>query len=91
MSELIKIENLKELIIEIRDEKVLLDADVAEIYGFETRDINKAVANNPAKFPSGYIIELNKNRKTLDKIFSDPICGNLPWNHIESLLIAVGI
>ena len=32
----------------------------------------------------------NKNRKTLDKIFSDPICGNLPWNHIEALLIAVG-
>ncbi len=46
MSDLIKIENLKELIIEIRDEKVLLDSDLAQIYGVETRDINKAVANN---------------------------------------------
>jgi len=32
----------------------------------------------------------NKHQKTLDKIFSDPICGNLPWNHIEALLVAVG-
>ncbi len=32
----------------------------------------------------------NKHRKTLDKIFSDPIAGNLPWNHIEALLVAVG-
>ncbi len=32
----------------------------------------------------------NKNRKTLDRIFSDPISGNLPWSHIEALLIAVG-
>ena len=63
MSDLIKIENLKELIIQIRDENVLLDADVAQIYGVETRDINKAVANNPAKFPSGYIIELSKLEK----------------------------
>ena len=32
----------------------------------------------------------NKHRKTLDKIFSNPVSGNLPWNDIEALLIAVG-
>ncbi len=32
----------------------------------------------------------NKHRKTLDKIFSDPICGNLPWSDIEALPVAVG-
>jgi hypothetical protein len=32
----------------------------------------------------------NKHHKTLDNIFSDPIGGNLPWNHIEALLVAVG-
>lgn len=51
MSDIVKIENLKELIIEIRGQRVLLDSDVAGIYGVETRDINKAVANNPVKFP----------------------------------------
>ena len=63
MSDIAKIENLKEFIIEIRNEKVLLDADVAVIYGVETRDINKAVTNNPDKFPAGYIIELSKPEK----------------------------
>jgi len=42
---------------------VLLDTDVAEIYGVETRDINKAVTNNPDKFPEGYVVELSKSEK----------------------------
>jgi len=61
--DIVKIENLKELIIEIRGQGVLLDRDVAQIYGVETRDINKAVTNNPDKFPAGYIIELSKSEK----------------------------
>jgi len=63
MSGIVKMEVLQKLIIEIRDEKVLLDADVAVIYGVKTRDINKAVTNNPDKFPSGYIVELSKFEK----------------------------
>jgi len=60
MNAVVKIENLRELIIELRGQNVLLDADVAEIYGVETKRINEAVKNNPDKFPPGYIIELNK-------------------------------
>ena len=60
MSAVAKFENLQDRIIEIRDQKVLLDVDVANIYGVETKRINEAVKNNPDKFPSGYIIELNK-------------------------------
>jgi hypothetical protein len=56
-----KIENLKNLIIEIRGQSVLLDSDVAELYGVETKRVNEAVKNNPDKFPYGYIIELDKN------------------------------
>ena len=63
MSGLVKFENIKNLIIEIRAQSVLLDSDVAQIYGVETRDINKAVANNPDKFPGGYIVELTKPEK----------------------------
>ena len=50
-------------IIVIRDTQVILDRDVAELYGVETRDINKAVKNNPKKFPPGYVIELNSSEK----------------------------
>ena len=64
MSDILKFENLQERIIEIRDKRVLLDADVAEIYGVETRDINKAVANNPDKFPVGYVVELSTQEKS---------------------------
>ena len=51
-------------IVEIRGIKVLLDYDVAALYGVETRDINKSVKNNPDKFPEGYIISLSNNEKT---------------------------
>lgn len=60
MSAIAKFENLKDLIVELRGQSVLLDADVAKIYGVETKRINEAVKNNPDKFPSGYIIELDK-------------------------------
>ena len=50
-------------IIVVRNIQVILDRDVAELYGVETRDINKAVKNNPKKFPPGYVIELNGSEK----------------------------
>src|SRR3990167_4694183 len=61
MSDMVRIENLKDMIIEIREQSVLLDSDVARLYGVETKRINEAVKNNPDKFPDGYIIELTKN------------------------------
>jgi len=63
MSAVAKFENLKDLIVEVRGQSVLLDSDVAQIYGVETRDINKAVNNNPDKFPAGYVVELSKQQK----------------------------
>lgn len=43
--------NEEKLMLNIRGNDVLLDRDVAMLYGVETRDINKAVKNNPRKFP----------------------------------------
>ena len=43
----------------------MLDRDVAELYGVKTREVNQAVRNNPAKFPEGYVFQLN------DAEFSD--------------------
>jgi len=58
MSQIIKIENIEKKLIEIRNQKVLIDSDVGEIYGVETKRINEAVKNNPDKFPKGYLIDL---------------------------------
>ena len=61
MNDIVKIENLKNLIIEIRGQSVLLDSDVANIYGVETKRINEAVKNNPDKFPQNYLFELSQD------------------------------
>ena len=44
--EIIKFEDVESKIFTIRNEQVILDSDVALLYGVETRDINKAVKNN---------------------------------------------
>lgn len=54
----VKFEAVEDNILTIRGVQVILDSDVAVLYAVETRDINKAVKNNPDKFPAGYIIEL---------------------------------
>jgi hypothetical protein len=59
----IKQAEVEEKLIEIRGQSVIVDADVAELYGVETRRINEAVKNNPEKFPTGYCIELNEQEK----------------------------
>ena len=56
MSDIIEVENK---IIILRDQQVILDADVAELYGVQTKEINQAVKNNPEKFPEGYIFQLD--------------------------------
>jgi hypothetical protein len=61
MSNPLKIEKIQDLIIEIRGQKVLLDSDVARVYGVETKRINEAVRNNPDKFPDEYILQLTQD------------------------------
>ena len=61
MEGIIKFNLTKDYIIDLRGEKVILDSDVATLYGMETREINQAVRNNPAKFPDGYVFEISKS------------------------------
>ncbi|HLX54079.1 MAG TPA: ORF6N domain-containing protein [Aquella sp.] len=64
-------------IIELRNQKVIIDSDVAELYGVETKHVNQAVKNNPDKFPNGYIIELNQKEwgEVKSKILTSPLGG----------------
>lgn len=45
----------------IREKEVIADADVAALYGVQTKEINQAVRNNKDRFPEDYVFELNKN------------------------------
>jgi hypothetical protein len=56
-------ETIENRIIAIRGEKVLIDGDVAEIYGVETKRVNEAVKNNLDKFPEDYLFELSQEEK----------------------------
>jgi hypothetical protein len=55
----ISIEDVQDKIIVLRGEPVILDRDIAKLYGVQTKDINRAVKNNPEKFPSGYSFVLD--------------------------------
>ena len=59
----IKLETVQDKIIDIRGEKVILDSDVAALYGVETKRINEAVKNNRDKFPEGYIFKLTDSEE----------------------------
>ena len=52
-------------IVTIRGQHVILDRDVAELYGVETKRINEAVKNNPDKFPPRCIIYLDEEESTV--------------------------
>ncbi|MDR0941147.1 MAG: ORF6N domain-containing protein [Bacteroidales bacterium] len=57
--ELIKLDDVNSKIVVLRNTNVILDSDVAALYGVETKIVNQAVRNNPQKFPEGYIFELS--------------------------------
>jgi len=72
-SEIMKLSEVEEKIIMLRDIPVILDSDVALLYGVETMRINEAVKNNPDKFPKGYIFELTEvEKKEVIEIFDNP-------------------
>ena len=72
VSDNIKIENM---IYEIRGKKVMLDSDLARLYGVETKRINEAVKNNIEKFPERYCFKLsdNESNNLLAEIFDQKI------------------
>jgi len=68
----ITLNDVQDKIIKIQNKNVLLDSDVAWLYGVDTNDVNQAVKRNPDKFPEGYIIVLTDSEKK--EVAT--ICGN---------------
>ena len=63
-NEIINSDDVQGKIIVVRNQQVLLDRDVAALYGVDTRRVNEAVKNNPDKFPEGYLFLLTDSEKT---------------------------
>ncbi|MDR2563480.1 MAG: ORF6N domain-containing protein [Prevotellaceae bacterium] len=73
MSEMVKFSEVEEKILTLRNQQVILDSDVAVLYGVETREINQALKNNQEKFPEGYVLQTSQEEKNeLIKNFDNP-------------------
>jgi len=72
----ITLDDVRDKIITIQNNNVILDSDVAWLYGVETKRVNEAVNNNPDKFPEGYIIRIESGEwKNLKSKISTSIRG----------------
>jgi hypothetical protein len=56
----ISVQRIERLIYVIRGQKVMLDNDLAELYGVETRVLKQAVRRNKKRFPDDFMFELTK-------------------------------
>ena len=56
----LSVADVEKRMIRLRGQSVLLDRDVAALYGVETKHVNQAVRNNPGRFPAGYVLELSE-------------------------------
>lgn len=66
---------VKDKIVVIGELPVILDFNVAELYGVKTKEVNQAVKNNPEKFPEGYVFELDN--KQIADLRSKNLTANL--------------
>ena len=58
--EIIPVEHIESKILTIRSQKVILDADLAAIYGVKTKALNQAVKRNIDRFPLDFVFQLSR-------------------------------
>ena len=80
--EIISIEPIESKILLIRGQKVMIDRDLAELYGVPTKVLNQAVKRNIKRFPSDFMFLLTKDEK--NELVTN--CDRLsPLKHSSSL------
>lgn len=86
--------SIKDKIYLIRGQRVMLDFDLAEIYGYETKRFNEQVKNNSNRFPPEFCFKLSaeeyaslaRSKKSTARIWTDGNSGgrtSLPYAFIE--------
>lgn len=55
---------IESLILTIRGRKVMIDADLADLYGVPTKALNQAIKRNADRFPEDFLFQLTKEEKT---------------------------
>ena len=62
-NELVPIEIIEDKIFVLRSQRVMIDKDLAELYGVKTFILNQAVRRNIKRFPDEFMFKLNDNEK----------------------------
>ena len=60
MAEVMSVENVQNKVYVIRGQQVMLDYDLAEIYGYEVKRLNEQVKRNIARFPEDFMFQLTR-------------------------------
>ena len=60
LAEPLQVEALAQRIYRIRGQRVLLDADLAELYGVPTKRLNEQIKRNPDRFPPDFLFQLSE-------------------------------
>ncbi len=77
-----ELDNIRNKIYEIRGQKVMLDRDLAALYGVETRRLNEQVKRNVERFPEDFMFQLTKGEWEILK--SQIVTSNLLDNQKDS-------
>lgn len=77
-----ELDNIRNKIYEIRGQKVMLDRDLAALYGVETRRLNEQVKRNVERFPEDFMFRLTKGEWEILK--SQIATSNLPDNQKDN-------
>jgi hypothetical protein len=57
------IETVSTRILFIRNQRIMIDRDLASLYGVETKRLNEQIRRNPDRFPEDFMFQLNKAEK----------------------------
>ena len=63
MTDIIPVEAITDKIFDIRGKRVMVDADLAKLYGVATRVLNQAVKRNRERFPEDFMFQLTKEER----------------------------
>lgn len=81
MTDLIPMERIEMKILVIRGQRVMIDADLAEVYGVSTKRLNEQVKRNLERFPEDFMFELTAKEKEEVVAFCDHL-GKLKFSPV---------
>lgn len=88
-TDLLTVESIRNCVYTIRSQQVMLDSDLADIYGYELKAMNQQVKRNIERFPEDFMFQLNKEEIPNDYLKSQFVTlnesGNKRGLHIKKM------